>query len=192
MKILIVEDEPPIARDIKHICSEILANQSPSVSIRNTLADAKEIINKQDFDLCFLDLNLNGENGFTLLEDITAESFHTVIVSAYTDRAIEAFEYGVFDFISKPFDIERFTKTFKRYFSKTEKTQSETKYLSYRKKDETRILNVEKVQFFKAADTYVIAELKNQTSILLSKTMDKLEQILPPISLEFIVPTLLI
>ncbi|MBU1099515.1 MAG: LytTR family DNA-binding domain-containing protein [Bacteroidetes bacterium] len=179
MNILIVEDEPPIARDIEFICREVLKDKLETVTLQGTLSSAKKIIMDHKFDLCLLDLNLNGENGFSLLEDITTESFHTVIVSAYTEKAIEAFEYGVFDFIAKPFDRPRFEKMFNRYFSQTGKNEATTKYLSYRKKNETHIINIDEIHYFRAADTYVLAELKNGNSALLNKTMDRLEQILP-------------
>ena len=57
-------------------------------------------------DLLLLDLNLDGGNGFDILKYTVSQSFHTIIISAYTDQAITAFQYGVLDFIPKPFRDE--------------------------------------------------------------------------------------
>ena len=59
-----------------------------------------------------LDLNLHARDGFEILKQIVSKSFHTIIISANIDRAIEAFEYGVLDFIPKLYNKEiEFIKT---------------------------------------------------------------------------------
>ena len=77
-------------------------------------------IKEQSIDLLFLDLNLNREDGYELLEEVAAESFHTIIVSAYKDRAIRAFEYGVLDFVAKPYTEERLSLAIQRIHPRNE------------------------------------------------------------------------
>ncbi|WWW34360.1 response regulator [Stenotrophomonas rhizophila] len=59
------------------------------------------------YDGLLLDLNLGGEDGFELLRRAVAGRYHCVVVSAHRERALQAFEHGVLDFVPKPFSRER-------------------------------------------------------------------------------------
>ncbi len=107
MRILIVEDEPVTARYIKNLLEEIYHNKRYSISMQSNLLSSECFLLENQIDLLILDLNLNGENGFELLEQAVASSFHTIVVSGNIDKALLAFEYGVLDFIPKPFDVDR-------------------------------------------------------------------------------------
>ena len=71
------------------------------------LDDAEEHLVENEVDVLLLDLNLQGHDGFELLKNQVAKAFHTVVISAYGEKALEAFDYGVLDFIEKPFEAER-------------------------------------------------------------------------------------
>ncbi len=112
MRILIVEDETVIARRLERLVRQILGQQLVWLKRADCLAAARADLESFPIDLMFLDLNLHGKDGFGLLEHAVAGAFHTVIVSAHTNQALRAFEYGVLDFVAKPFDKERLEKTF--------------------------------------------------------------------------------
>src|SRR5271157_1945729 len=107
MRILIVEDEEMASRLLKNILIEILGEGIESIQVQRSLTASQCYLQDHTIDLLFLDLNLHVENGFALLASAAAGSFHTIVVSAHTDRAIEAFEYGVLDFVPKPYGEER-------------------------------------------------------------------------------------
>jgi len=107
MKILIVEDEFLIASRIERLCNEILGFVLSKITCISDLADAKAYLKTNKVDLVILELNLNGEDGLQILQQFTAESFHIIIVSAQKEKAIDAFDYGVVDFVSKPFEKEK-------------------------------------------------------------------------------------
>lgn len=179
MKLLIVEDERPIANYIERLCHTILGDKIKSITTLYALRPALTFLFEHQIDLCLLDLNLNGENGYNLLKLAVASSFHTIIISANSDQAIEAFKYNVVDFIPKPFDDQRLGMAFKRYFERIEKQELATQYLPVRKNRTISVLKIDDVLYFKAADIYVEAHLKNGKTELLDKTMGRLEQILP-------------
>lgn len=177
IRILIVEDEPPIAEDIEEGCRAILGERIAAIRSFFDLEAARDYLTAQRVDLCLLDLNLSGENGFELLKGIVGQSFHTIVVSAYTDRALQAFEYGVLDFIPKPFDIHRLKMALERFDSVT--TGARTRYLVVRKRNENHLLPVEKVRYFKADGYLVEAHLMDRQMEVLDKSLSRLEQILP-------------
>ena len=102
MNIVIVEDEPVIAQRLARQIKAIDALNSAKLKHFDTFDDAQAYLEENLIDLLFLDLNLHGVSGFDLLKSVAAASFHTIIVSAYAEQAIKAFEYGVVDFVAKP------------------------------------------------------------------------------------------
>lgn len=179
MRILIVEDEYSIARDIEYQCQQILGKKIVSLQIIQTLEAATDYLIKNAIDLLLLDLNLGGKNGYELLKLAVSGSFHTIIISAHTDRAIDAFEYGVLDFLAKPFNEARLSKAFDRYFGRLERNDGTTKYLTVRKHSKHLILPIDNILYFKAANYYSEAVLNNGDVEILDKSLDRLVQILP-------------
>lgn len=179
MNILIVEDEKPIASYIESLARDLLKDKIRKISVEYCLEDAATYLFDKKIDLLLLDLNLNGESGYELLKLTTSGAFHTIIISANTDKALEAFQFGVLDFVPKPFDEARLAAAFNRYFERQASSEISTKYLTVRKDSQNIILPVEDIIYFKAAGIYVEAHLKNGRMEILDKTMDRLGQILP-------------
>ncbi|MBU0475700.1 MAG: LytTR family DNA-binding domain-containing protein [Bacteroidetes bacterium] len=177
MNILIIEDEPPIAEYIKDLTQNILGNQISSIITAFTIEDALSNIKKTVFDLCLLDMNIMGTSGFELFKLTISQSFHTIVISAHTEQAITAFEYGVIDFVPKPFDKERLQLSFERYFGRIERSRK-TKHLVYRKKNVNHLIAMEDIKYF-LADNYLVHAYHKDGSIkIIEKPLKKLEQIL--------------
>lgn len=179
MNILIVEDEYPTADYTRQLCREILGNQLGSIAMVHDLAEALEHVGRHPVDLCLLDLNLHGESGYKLLQTAAAQSFHTVIISAYPDQALEAFQYGVLDFIVKPFGKQRLQEVLNGVKERIKKHDVDTRYLSVRVNERYRLVEIENIQYMKSDGPYVELHFKDGTMELLTKTMNRLEQILP-------------
>ena len=133
MKILIVEDEAAIAKSIETKCKHILGSKLESIKVIYSLHRANEYIVENEIDVCILDLNLNGLSGFDLLKTAVAYNFHTIVISANTDQAITAFEYGILDFLGKPFDEIRLKKAFKKVELHQNVMKNTTKFISLKK-----------------------------------------------------------
>ncbi len=106
MRVLLVEDEPIVARRLVRL----LRDHAPEIVVLDTcttLNDARRLLLGGRFDVVFLDLNLNGRDGFDLLSESAARSVAVVVVSAHPERAIEGFDEGIVDFVRKPFGAER-------------------------------------------------------------------------------------
>jgi two-component system, LytTR family, response regulator LytT len=179
MNIVIIEDEALAARRLARMTQEILGPSCESLTIKNTVNEAEAYINDHPVQLVLLDLNLNGKSGFDLFQRLSAGSFHTIIVSASLDQAVTAFEYGVLDFVPKPFDRARLKKAFDRLTVAQTAPSSGIKYLSVKNLGEVRLIPLEKVRFFKGADDYVEIHCNDNTFELYSKSLDALIQILP-------------
>jgi len=176
MKIMIVEDEFPIAQLIQKHVREILGSQLTQLVAFASLDQAHEHLKVHPVDVLLLDLNLNGKNGFEILQSLVAESFHTIIISAYRDRALEAFEYGVLDFVPKPFNKERLEKALERLHTDT---RSETKFLAIKHQGRIQLIPIEDIVYAQGAGNYSEVYLQDGRKVLHDKALDKLLKLLP-------------
>jgi len=176
MHILIVEDESRIAKRIERMIRDIFDVSLQTLQHSNTLYEAFEYIENNTLDLVFLDLNLNGKSGFELLKTVVSQSFDTIIISAYKDQAIIAFEYGVLDFIPKPFNRDRLEQAIHR--SLTKEKINKVKWLAVKKRQRIQLIPVENVLYIKGAGPYTELFLSSGKKELHDKSLEKLEQLL--------------
>ncbi|WP_428740326.1 LytR/AlgR family response regulator transcription factor [Tenacibaculum sp.] len=178
MNILIVEDELRITKRIERMTRDIFGENLQSLKYANTLDEAVKFIENNSLDLVFLDLNLNGDSGFDLLTTVVSESFHTIIISAYKDQAITAFEYGVLDFVPKPFNRDRLEQAINRISSKETTATNTPKFLAVKKRHKVQLISIENVLYIKGAGVYTELFLKDGKKELHDKSLEKLEQLL--------------
>lgn len=177
MRVLIVEDVTLVADRISDLAKKYLSNCR--ITISHTLQDAKYCVTEEVYDLLFLDLNLNGENGFNLLKLVTAASFQTIIITANREKASIAFDFGVLDFISKPILEERFKVAIDRFLNGNGTHREKLKYLTIKSKGVISLINIEDIEFIKASGNYSDIYTVNKRLFLYDKNLEKLTKILP-------------
>jgi two-component system LytT family response regulator len=117
LRTLIVDDEP-IARQVLREQLETF----PDVEIVGEAADGEEAlrtIRKHKPDLVFLDLQMPVMGGFEVVRALGANARNCpvpviVIVTAYNEHAIKAFEAGAVDYLLKPVSEARLRKAVAR------------------------------------------------------------------------------
>lgn len=176
MNIAIVEDEAMVARRLERMIGALVADCS--IRVAPTLHDALDLIRTTAIDVLFLDLNLNGRDGFRLLEEAAAAPFQTVVVSAHHDQALRAFDYGVTDFVAKPWSEERLRTALERVSSREPRGRAQT--LVVRKGRELRTIPAGDVVYARGADDYAELHLADGSVHLHEKTLNTLETLLPP------------
>jgi two-component system response regulator PilR (NtrC family) len=104
--ILIVDDEPDI-RELLEITLGRMGHESRSAG---DVAEARELLDEQTFDLCLTDMRLPDGTGIEIVEYIQQNCPQTpvAVITAYgsMDTAILALKTGAFDFVSKPVDLK--------------------------------------------------------------------------------------
>src|SRR5689334_20363733 len=103
MQILIIDDEASLRRTLR-IALEAMGHHASEAADR---ARALEMLNRQTFELAFLDLRLGVERGLELLPELRRgwPDLEVVIITAYAtiETAVEAMRLGALDFLPKPF-----------------------------------------------------------------------------------------
>lgn len=105
MEILILEDDFAIAMGLEYS----LKNEGYAVTVCNTVAQAKEAIEKNKFSLYVLDLTLPDGNGYDVCKLIKSqEDLPVIFLTAFDDEVnvVMGLELGADDYISKPFRIK--------------------------------------------------------------------------------------
>ncbi len=113
LKTILIEDEVwP-----REAMAELLV-ETPDVELIgscNNAIDALTIINNQKPDLIILDIHLPVMSGIELLSRLSAiYQPKVIIVSAYEDYALKAFEADVIDYVLKPVDPLRLKHAIKK------------------------------------------------------------------------------
>jgi two-component system LytT family response regulator len=113
LRVLIVDDEPPARHRL-----EDLLRQEPGVTVVGTADNgiaAVEAIRQLAPDLVFLDIQMPGKTGLEVLREIGPDAMPpTILVTAYDQYALPAFDLAAADYLLKPFDDERFEQAFRR------------------------------------------------------------------------------
>ncbi|MCH6257239.1 LytTR family DNA-binding domain-containing protein [Puniceicoccaceae bacterium K14] len=176
MNILIVEDEILAARRLKRLINSILDTLQLKVTHVEFLAEAQEHLTKAPTDLIFLDLDLVGEDGFELLRKSKNTRVPTIIVSANVDRALEAFDHEVVDFIAKPVEKERLARAIERAKEKTNGSER----IVVKSQGQLDIVPIKEIVALSGADDYVEIATENRKRLMHYDRLDNLEKILPP------------
>lgn len=105
-KILIIDDEPAIRSALR----DILEYENYEVCEAGNGIEALEILKSVAVNLAFLDIKMPGMDGLETLEKIRTEyDFPIIMISGHgtIDTAVKSIKIGAYDFISKPFDLNR-------------------------------------------------------------------------------------
>jgi DNA-binding LytR/AlgR family response regulator len=180
MRIVIIEDEAVVARRIERMAHRILGAKLERVDVAAGLGAAVELLARVEDAAVLLDLNLAGEDGFEVLRRAAAEPFQTIVISANTDRAVEAFELGIVDFVAKPFTEERLAKAFARLASSDRVEGRAPAFLAVTLAGRVDLVAIESVVAIHGADDYSELETADGRRHLHKKTLTALESLLPP------------
>jgi two-component system LytT family response regulator len=113
LRSVIVDDEDLARERLRSLLTEY--GDIEIVGEYSSGANALREMSKNLPDLLFLDVEMPGMDGFSLLQAIPDDQCPSVIfVTAYNEHAIRAFEVDALDYLLKPFSKERFQRTVDR------------------------------------------------------------------------------
>lgn len=147
---------------------------------------ALNLLSAGEFDLVFLDLQMPGLDGATLLRAIP-RGLPVIVISASTDFAAQSYEFDVVDYLVKPLEFARFCQALLKakqrlalkaaaHSSGTTPAPPEEIFV----KDGTKVAKVDlhKLLLVKAEANYVDFIMDDQ-SVLSLMSMKRVEELLP-------------
>jgi two-component system response regulator PilR (NtrC family) len=106
-QVLVVDDEP----DIRELLELTLVRMGLGVQSVGSIAEAKERLKSERFQLCLTDMRLGDGEGLELVRYIATQSNDTpvAVITAYgsAENAVAALKAGAFDYVSKPVGLEQ-------------------------------------------------------------------------------------
>lgn len=114
MKVILVEDESGIRALLRKIIE-----QTPGFEVvgeADNLSEAVNLFTKTRPEIVFLDIEIKGSSGLECAKIIADMEPKTKIIfaTAHSEYMSKAFELYAFDYLIKPFNIERVTQTLER------------------------------------------------------------------------------
>jgi two-component system, NtrC family, response regulator PilR len=106
-QVLVVDDEP----DIRELLELTLTRMGLGVDAVGSMAEAREKLKNERYDLCLTDMRLGDGEGLDLVRHIAglAADLPVAVITAYgsAENAVAALKAGAFDYVSKPVGLEQ-------------------------------------------------------------------------------------
>ena len=113
MKVIIIEDEKPAAEKLQKALLQV--NGKIEVSgISNSVAESVVLLQRQQPDLIFMDIELTDGLSFEIFEKAKI-TCPVIFTTAYDDYWQTAFEYNSIDYLLKPIKQEKLETALKKY-----------------------------------------------------------------------------
>jgi two-component system, LytTR family, response regulator len=182
IKCLVIDDEPLARRLIEsHIEKLPLFSQ---VKYCNNAIEGLQALRKETFDLLLLDVQMPELNGIELLKSLSNPP-KVILITAFRDFAIEAFDLNVIDYLVKPVSFERFVKSINKFLERSATmpfTQPEgEEVLLVRSDRKMQRINISDIIFIESLKDYVKINTKDKV-IITKETISSLEDRLLPYS----------
>lgn len=115
MNVIIIEDEIPAAKMLGEILQEIDKSIQVDAVLRS-VAESKTYLKKPRvrIDLIFMDIRLQNETTFDLLNEITLPA-PVIFVTAYDEFIMRSFEQCSIDYVMKPISFEKIHRAITKY-----------------------------------------------------------------------------
>lgn len=158
-RVAIVEDEPIARLGLRRMLEAVPG--ATLVGEATSGPEAVRLLRETEPDIVFLDVNLPGGDAFDVLARASlGVPPATVLVTAFEEYAVRAFEVGVVDYLLKPFDERRFLRSWERAVSARmsaaagDAAAAEPRLL-LRKDGRVHAVALAEVAWIEAADNYV-------------------------------------
>nr|WP_101472463.1 LytTR family DNA-binding domain-containing protein [Flavobacterium lindanitolerans] len=176
-KCIIVDDEPAA-----HYVLTNYIRQNPELELVHQCYNGIEAMNyirENPVDLMFLDIDMPEITGLELLKILPSQP-RTILTTAYSEFALESYDYGVIDYLLKPIYFPRFLKSIERFFSfyAEKKAMVSNLFISIKADGGIVDLDVRKILFAQSYGNYVKIFTSGKT-YLASMTTNELEASLP-------------
>lgn len=182
VKVVIIDDEKSSRETIKFL----LADYFPEVTVSaeaESVDDAVKIIEEQNPELVFLDIEIKGGTGLHVLQRLKKRDFKLIFITAFNDFAIKAIKFSAIDYILKPINEFEFKNGVERAILEIGKisnsSQTDTLFanqestkerkLVLRTSQEIHIVNISEIVHCVSDNAYTTFRLNTGEKIVVSK-----------------------
>lgn len=162
---IIIEDQPPAQRILQKFITDV-----GSLELKGIFPDALEAIvflQQNHIDLIFLDIHLPKISGMDFLKTIKNQP-QVILTTAFSEYALESYEYDIVDYLLKPFSFKRFVQAITKSTNKEQiRKQAKTPELE----------NINNTFFIKSG--YDLIKVKSKDILFIKSDADYTEIVTP-------------
>ena len=187
---IIVDDDQFSVDALKKYASQIPFLEVKLATI--SAIEAFQVINNQPIDLLFSDIHMPELNGMDLIKAVKGKC-KCVLITAYSDYAVEGFNEGIVHYLTKPVTFPKFLEAAQRVETVINLERKATETVPAKPEKEQRsivvksgkkglrlIVNFEDILFIEGMKNYVRINTKKGEKIMTLMNMKSFEETLPP------------
>lgn len=179
IRCLILDDELPGLAYLKILCEQL-----PEIEVVKAFNDPQTFldeISQIEFDLCILDIEMNGMNGLQIANILKDKAI--VFVTAYKEYAVEAFNLNAVDYVCKPIQRERLKQAIDKVIDRLNNSNEKKGFAQLNSEKGKVLLFFDKINYIAISDSdsrdKVVYQTDGKTFILKNISLSKLLEILP-------------
>jgi two-component system, LytTR family, response regulator len=198
MKILIIEDEPLVAKDLQSHLTKLAPEATQFGALTSVSASIKWFSENPLPDLILSDIRLSDGSSFEIFEKLNLNC-PIIFTTAYDEYAIRAFKLNSIDYLLKPLDVKELDAALKKYKALSaqpvpvladqlksflgslgkEQRKYKERFLSMQRNTLVPV-TAEEIMFFHKEELIFIHTLKNEKMISEHQTLDEIESLIDP------------
>lgn len=189
MRIFIAEDEPLAAAKLKLFLDKLGEGQDVThFSDGLQLSAALNNSDEPKPDLLFMDIQMPNMTGLDVLKQLGESTFPIILTTAFDQYALDGFNFGVTDYLLKPYTLERLKQALqkaRRMMPATEDSVSATApqtsiaSISVRCEGRNELVEVANIESLEALKDYTRLTLTDGRQLTTLGTLTSMEQQLP-------------
>jgi DNA-binding LytR/AlgR family response regulator len=183
IRTLLVDDEYPSLKILENYTLKL--SECEIVAKCSSATQALELFDKEKIDLMFLDIQMPGMTGIELLHKLPKKPV-TIITTANHDKALDAFNLDVADYLVKPFAFERFShaveraKAYLKYRNQGDNALAEKPdYLMVKSDYKVVKIFFREIRYVEGLGEYIKIVLNNGNYVVTLEALKNMERMLP-------------
>ncbi|NQV53651.1 MAG: response regulator transcription factor [Flavobacteriales bacterium] len=121
IRAIIIDDERLARQELRTLVEKLETVQIVAESGKPE--EALDLIDRENPDLIFLDIQMPGMTGFDMLNEIEGRAPEVIFVTAYDEYALKAFEVNALDYLMKPVEEARLSASVSKVAKRIEARQ---------------------------------------------------------------------
>lgn len=193
MRAIIIDDEEHCISRLSRLIDEYCKDDVSVSGVATDIAAGIELVKSDRPDLVFLDVQIGRDNGFEFIRALPEENLKIVFTTAFEKYAVDAFKVNAVDYLLKPIDPDDLCRTvsklrnansdalrnFQQIVREFGRPQTPHR-IAVSTATEMLFIDVDDIIRCKSDINYTTLFLRNQKTIVVSKTLKEFEQQLSP------------
>lgn len=182
---VVIDDD---SKSVDLLCHH-LKTYCPELTVSGTAGSLEEgilLMDQAKPELVFLDIMLNTDTGFDLLDIVHQNDAEIIFISSFDEYALKAFKYSPVDYLLKPIDIKHLLKAIARAREsilqkrgQDGNRQSLRDYIVFPGRKVIEIVRIAEILYCKSDGNYTTFYLKDREKVVAIKNIGGVEKTLP-------------